>query len=325
MIKATAEEGMVVSMLPNRKVQVYLPEVDYDIEVFADELRLLPSKKTPPPADTEKAPPVAPSAPGDLGIQLAFEPVYQGDDIPEKYLIYLLNPSEADIIYQVQLNLAGEEAFREHGKIAGGHTVSLGDLYYDELNETPVFAFDCCLITPDGTGPRHKKNLRIKAKQFFKNIRTVPMLGKTAHLYQVFSDLKTGRKNPLEGDLKTYTKKNIKPRKSFHAGHGAPVQHEVKARAEFEVELDLHIDALVDDPTALKKSEILQLQLRRFEEYLDQAVRLGVDRVFIIHGVGEGKLRKALHSRLITQPYVRTFKNEYHHKYGFGATEVIFD
>ncbi|RME96879.1 MAG: hypothetical protein D6772_11235, partial [Bacteroidetes bacterium] len=57
--------------------------------------------------------------------------------------------------------------------------------------------------------------------------------------------------------------------------------------------------------------------------YLDQAIRLGAERVFVIHGVGEGKLRDAIAERLRQNPQVVDFKNEYHPRYGFGATEVI--
>ncbi|WP_428409939.1 Smr/MutS family protein [Phaeodactylibacter xiamenensis] len=43
-----------------------------------------------------------------------------------------------------------------------------------------------------------------------------------------------------------------------------------------------------------------------------------------MHGIGKGKLRDSIASRLIQMPEVRSFRNEYHHRYGYGATEVIF-
>ena len=61
-----------------------------------------------------------------------------------------------------------------------------------------------------------------------------------------------------------------------------------------------------------------------FQRFLDNAIKLGVPRVFVIHGVGEGKLREAIAARLAENPNVSKFKNEFHHKYGYGATEVIF-
>jgi len=40
--------------------------------------------------------------------------------------------------------------------------------------------------------------------------------------------------------------------------------------------------------------------------------------------IGKGRLRNEIASRLVQMPEVKTFKNEYHPNYGFGATEVIF-
>jgi dsDNA-specific endonuclease/ATPase MutS2 len=42
------------------------------------------------------------------------------------------------------------------------------------------------------------------------------------------------------------------------------------------------------------------------------------------HGLGEGKLRTAIARRLKEMHEVSAYKNEYHPKYGWGATEVIF-
>ena len=72
------------------------------------------------------------------------------------------------------------------------------------------------------------------------------------------------------------------------------------------------------------KVEKLQLQLDHFEQYIDKAIRLGVPRIYVIHGIGKGKLKNMIASRLIQNPQIKTFKNEYHPRYGWGATEVIF-
>jgi dsDNA-specific endonuclease/ATPase MutS2 len=45
--------------------------------------------------------------------------------------------------------------------------------------------------------------------------------------------------------------------------------------------------------------------------------------VYIIHGVGKGRLKEMIHARLKRHSDVEHFKNEYHERYGWGATEVI--
>ena len=45
---------------------------------------------------------------------------------------------------------------------------------------------------------------------------------------------------------------------------------------------------------------------------MEEAVRQGVERVFIIHGIGKGHLRNLITATLIRNPNVITFKNEFH-------------
>ena len=80
----------------------------------------------------------------------------------------------------------------------------------------------------------------------------------------------------------------------------------------------------MDDPASIAKNQILSVQLSHFENFMQRAIRLDVERVFIIHGVGEGKLRSAIQKRLQEMEAVKSFKNEFHGRYGYGATEVIF-
>ena len=98
--------------------------------------------------------------------------------------------------------------------------------------------------------------------------------------------------------------------------------YNLEAFAQFEPEIDLHIQALMPGYARLDKKEILRIQMKHFEAFMERAIRLGASRVFIIHGIGEGKLKESVSERLRVIPFVRKFKNEYHHKYGYGATEV---
>ena len=75
----------------------------------------------------------------------------------------------------------------------------------------------------------------------------------------------------------------------------------------------------------MSNAEIVRIQLAAFENYLNKAINLGVDRFFVIHGLGKGRLRNEIATRLLKHPQVQTFKNEYHAKYGYGATEVVLN
>ena len=88
--------------------------------------------------------------------------------------------------------------------------------------------------------------------------------------------------------------------------------------------IDLHIEKLADNPAHLSNFEILNMQLAEFEKYYDLAVANHLREFIVIHGVGEGRLREEIHEILKYKPEVRSFVNQYHHLYGYGATEIFF-
>jgi glutamine synthetase adenylyltransferase len=180
---------------------------------------------------------------------------------------------------------------------------------------------ECQLITTAGVEKTMHKALKIKAKQFFSQVKTAPLLNKQVHLFRVFENLQAAAQSEETEDLKTYTERNTRPATAWRNKNE---KHEVEELAHFNPEIDLHIETLIENPKKLNKSEILNIQLSHFERFIDKALQLGVDRVFVIHGVGEGKLRDAISTRLLQMQEVKSFKNEYHARYGYGATEVIF-
>lgn len=99
--------------------------------------------------------------------------------------------------------------------------------------------------------------------------------------------------------------------------------YDIHQKAAFPQEIDLHAEKLTSNLKGKKNFEILQMQLTAFEDYLNQAIRFGMDRVFIIHGVGKGKLKEQIHQRLDNMHFIHSFKNEYHPRYGWGATEIV--
>lgn len=60
------------------------------------------------------------------------------------------------------------------------------------------------------------------------------------------------------------------------------------------------------------------------ERYLDQAMRAGYDSVLIIHGRGQGVLRKEVHSICSRLPYIREFRLGNAGEGGHGVTVVTF-
>ena len=116
---------------------------------------------------------------------------------------------------------------------------------------------------------------------------------------------------------KANTHKNPPPRAAFIPSR------DINELANFSTEIDLHIEKLVARPKDMLEFEMLEKQLRVFDDYVTRAVMLGVSRVYIIHGKGKGRLRDEIHRRLRENMFIISFNDNYHPKYGNGATEVV--
>jgi hypothetical protein len=88
------------------------------------------------------------------------------------------------------------------------------------------------------------------------------------------------------------------------------------------IEVDLHINQLLDTTTGMSNSDMLNYQLDKFRETLAAYASRKGQKIVFIHGKGDGVLRKAIESDLKT-----TYRNYYYQdasfrEYGFGATMV---
>lgn len=266
------------------------------------------------------------------GLQLAFDPVMRSDGRPDYYRIYLINDTQLNFLYQLELQLKKNSVWKTQGRLGPRTMVETGSLRYGELNESAEVLIETWRLLPEGkgTGQKLDRTLKLKPTQFFNKLTTAPYLNRQVVLYQLFSDKllnqkKESPKTARSGEsLQQYTSKAVADRQDDNRWYNLQdMPNEVWEKATFKEEIDLHLQNLVDDPTAVNKQQILEIQMAHFEDFLQRAIRLGVERVFVIHGVGEGKLRAAIQNRLAQIPEVKSFKNEYHGRYGYGATEVL--
>lgn len=95
------------------------------------------------------------------------------------------------------------------------------------------------------------------------------------------------------------------------------------------LEIDLHIEELVEDHSNMTNFEILQRQMQTCRMFVEKAVRLKAKKVILIHGKGEGVLREEIYAYLVRFENSRHIKLEFNpasfSEYGVnGATEVRF-
>ena len=84
-----------------------------------------------------------------------------------------------------------------------------------------------------------------------------------------------------------------------------------------EVKIDLHIENLSNDFLAMTNFEIVQIQLKKCEDALIKAINSNAQKLIIVHGIGEGVLKKEVHNLL------SSFELRYFVSINGGSTEVM--
>lgn len=132
----------------------------------------------------------------------------------------------------------------------------------------------------------------------------------------VGADVKSGHSNAsmdTENDsyVRRYEQKSGKQRHPF-----------LPKKRNDDIVIDLHASALLDSTVGLKPKEILDYQLNRFRQVMQQYLKQKGTRIVFIHGKGEGVLRQALINELKHSFKSCQYQDASFLEYGYGATLV---
>lgn len=91
------------------------------------------------------------------------------------------------------------------------------------------------------------------------------------------------------------------------------------------IEVDLHINAILDNTTGLSNGEMLQVQIARFKHVMSEYEGKKGQRIVFIHGVGNGTLKNEIR-KLLERNYPKCyFQDASFKEYGYGATMVVMN
>lgn len=88
------------------------------------------------------------------------------------------------------------------------------------------------------------------------------------------------------------------------------------------IEVDLHIDMLIDNTRGMSNADILNCQIDEFTRVMDANLRNHGQKIVFIHGKGEGVLRQALMKELNHRYKGHDVQDASFQEYGYGATQV---
>jgi hypothetical protein len=86
-------------------------------------------------------------------------------------------------------------------------------------------------------------------------------------------------------------------------------------------EIDLHIEEIVESHLGLSNFQILTKQLAEFKSVFKKAKIKHIQKLVVIHGVGEGVLKEEIRSFLSKQEAIEFYDADFR-EYGKGATTI---
>ncbi|WP_407521651.1 hypothetical protein PDL71_12830 [Lacibacter sp. MH-610] len=324
------EEGEVVDIINKQMVTVDVGGVQFP--VYTDQIeypyfKRFTEKKPAPPKQKqyvenikkEKGSTIKQYNVGE-GIWISLLPVFDkdvfDDDVVDYFRIYLVNNTAATYEFTYFLRFDGEVDFELKNELLPFNDFYLHDVPLEDLNDSPRFDFEFELKPKDKKKADYAEaSFKIKPKQLFRRIEELLLKQEASFSYLL---------------LETYPDKPVEEKFDLHklsgAGYkiydaGEARQHIPPARSV----IDLHVEKITNYWKGLNNFEILSLQLKEFEKYYELALLHFQPSLIIIHGVGEGVLRDEIHERLRNKKEVKSFVNQYHPLYGYGATEVFFE
>jgi hypothetical protein len=239
-----------------------------------------------------------------------------GDEVVEELKIHLINRTDSAYKFVYKLNYFGQADFDLSNEILSFQDFYLHDIPFENLNDSPTFEFEFSLLQPKkDKADQYEASLRLKPKQLFAKIEAIRLKGEATFSHRLFETY-PDKKVEERVELGTLTAKGFK---MYNAA--AAKQHLEPPRSV----VDLHIEKITNDWSGLSNHEIVSLQLKTFEKYYDLAVAHMQPSLIVIHGVGTGRLREEIHEQLKHRKEVKSFVNQYHPAFGYGATEILFD
>ncbi len=321
----SSEEGEVVEIFNEKMVlidvegvrfPVYTDQIDFPYFKRFTEKKVVADKKKKQFIDDVKPEKKTSKYKVSSGTWVIFLPVFDkdvfDDDVVENFKIYLVNQTGDPLNFNYILRFSGVSDFELSNTLLPYGDIYLHDVPFEDMNDAPRFDFIFSLTEKNKKREDHyEASLKIKAKQLFQKIEEMRMKNEAFFSYQLYE---------------TYPDRIVNNFPDF--SEKLPLLFDASKRkvplAPARSVVDLHIEKLADDWRGLDNFEILSLQLDTFQKYLDLAVAHQQPNFIVVHGLGTGKLRDEIHEILKTRHEVKSFVNQHHPAYGFGATEIYF-
>ncbi len=257
-----------------------------------------------------------------LNVMLAFVPEDVKAISSTSFEAYLVNDSNY-YLYYTYLSAEGK-AWKvcSHGLVDPNTKLFLEDFAKDVLNEMERVAVQFIAFKDGKTfamKPAVSVELRIDTVKFYKlhTFRESDFFEEPALVYDIVTnDVPVKQVYVSAEDIQVA----LLQKKEVEKPRSQPIVK--RSSSNGIIEIDLHINELLDDAHGMSNSEILNYQLDKFREVMEKYKGKREQKIVFIHGKGDGVLRKALLDELKRKYNTCRYQDASFQEYGFGATLV---
>jgi hypothetical protein len=315
-------DGFEIPMMINQLVKI-ADATPYD-KISRDFFtRTEPKKVEPLPEPITEPKPVIEIIPGNDSPKffMAFFPTNQENPVGGEIEVYLINDSNYSLLYHYCHFDGSVYKTIEAGELEPNTKNYLEGISQADLNNLPKFWFriipyrkeEKTLMTPI------IKDVEVNAVKFYKEksfTKSSFFKGK-AMVFELVP-------NPMFEEIGKLTDKDFKKViQEKDEENRAEEPKKEKKKVPGIVEVNLHIEELIEKTSGLSNHEILQIQMDKFHSEMKSAIENRVMRIVFIHGVGNGVLKLEINKKLKSTYAKYFFQDASFQEYGYGATMVI--
>ncbi len=257
-----------------------------------------------------------------LNVMLAFVPQDVKAISSTDFDAYLVNDSNY-YLYYTYLSAEGKSwKVRAQGNIEPNTKLLLEEFGKDILNELEHVAIQL-IAYKDGKNftlkPAVGVEMRVDTVKFYKlhTFRESVYFEEPSLIYDVVKDDEPVKQYFADANA---LKEALLQKKNPEKPKSQPI---VKPQKHNDIiEVDLHINELLDNTTNMTNSEMLDYQLGVFNKTLNEYKDKKGQKIVFIHGKGEGVLRNAILKELKSKYRNYSYQDASFREYGFGATMV---
>lgn len=259
----------------------------------------------------------------ELNVYLIFTPQEIKNLSTTSFDAYLINDSNYFMYYTYSnITSNGKLSSRSHDLIAPNTKLYVETFTKAVLNDLENIRIQLIAFKHDRDYDAKAPvdvELRIDPVKFYKlhSFRDTPYFEEDVLLYDVVVRDNAPKAVKVDANVlkeALMSKPEFKPKKS------EPLVKKSKKPAIIEV--DLHIDELLDSTAGLDNKAILEHQLQEFRKVMNENLAHKNQKIVFIHGKGDGILRKAILEDLRRSYSSCVYQDASFQEYGFGATMI---